>query len=601
MSVRKRDKREPKARFQVLASAKFVDWRLYLQIALAWPMSLVPLVGQGRGVQLEAGGHLLVSFSAAHGVLVLFLWLGKISWWRLSLVKKRPGLVIWMVFFGTTISSIIGQWVLTSFGYSEPFAVELLLIRFTLVVMIMLGYANLERYRAQLRDLNLRQQQLADLIVQTQETISAELSDAKRRLEEVSSDLRSFGHKNVTILSSKLLAFSESLIRPWSHELRTGARKIDVSAPIRIAPNWQVVFERLFSTSLIKPFLTALAVTLLSISFTVRDAEEVTQAQTESNQSGVQLTFVADSFIRSLFELGSTFLGTLISALLVRQLFKSRALGATFKSQVLRQLVALVLLPVLTVISTASLFSLFGLRFTGIESFLELLVLGLSVFPIALSVGVVRTVREARVSVLEETKAAKQRLEWEAARAHQKLWQLRKSISNALHGPIRASLLAAYFKISKEPERAPAIITELLPRLEEHIQAIGTPVENGDPLKLMWQTLELWRDVCEMSFDASEELLEILGADPIASVMLSEIVNESVSNAIKHGNAKTVRVELKQYSNALAVTVVNDGDFVPGAVPGLGSRIMDESALSWSLKREAEFTILKATIPLSST
>lgn len=600
MPARKSSRVKPKARFQSLASTSIADWRLYLATALAWPLSLTPLVGQVRGVQLEAAAHLFLAFLVAHSFLVLFLWLGRLSWWRARLAKKRPGFVIWMVFLGTILASIIGQQVLSGFGYEGAVALELVLIRFALVVLIILGYANLEQYRSQLRELNASQNQLIDLIAQTEQTISAELSGSKKRLNEVSLELQSVGNEDPKTVSSKLLAFSESLIRPWSHELRTVSSVNLNQARAQIMPNWAEVLSRLVSRSLIKPLLTAVAVASFSVSLTVRDVEDVKPPSEMPTGEGLQVTIDTESFLRSMLELGTLFLATLVVAILLRRLGDSGRFVRMAGSALKAQLLALVLLASLTVVLTSAIFSIFGLGFRESLGIFDLMLFSVPVFAIALFVGLVRTIREARESVLEESKEAKRRLEWEAARANQELWQLRKSISNALHGPLRAQLLAAYLTISKEPDKASAVIAELLPRFDEHSQKIGQPAESGDPLKLMWQTLELWRDVCEVTFDATQELLDSLRADPIASNMLSEIVNESVSNAIKHGKAKSVRVELGLDSYALAVTVVNDGEYNSGASPGLGSKIMDESTLSWSLEREAEYTVLRATIPLSS-
>ena len=600
MPAKKRLKRQRTAWLQALTSAEIIDWRLILVTAVAWPLSLVPLLGQGRSLPIETAVHLFLAFVAAHGFLALFLLFGKISWWRSRLMKKRASLVIWMLFLGTTIASIIGQQVLASFGYEGAVALELVLIRFALLVLIMLGYANLQQYRSRLRELNASQGQLLDLIAQTDETFSAELSEAKHRLEQLTSTLQSVGVGDPKAMASQLLAFSESVIRPWSHELRTMARVKVAETRTHFLPNWAEIVPRLVSRSLIKPLLTSFAVVSFSVSLTVRDADDVMPPAAMPTGEGLQVTLDVESFLRSMLELGTLFTATLILSVLMRRLGDSSHFVRMTGSALKAQLLALVLLSGLTVGLTTFVFGLFGLGFRHSFVILDLALLSLPVFAIALVVGVVRTVREATALVLEESEEVKRRLEWEAARSHQELWQLRKSVSNDLHGPIRSNLLAAYFTISNEPEKASAVIAELLPRLKEHAESIGQRPEIEDPLKLIWQTLELWRDVCEISLDASQELLSSLRADRIASHMMSEIVNESVSNAIKHGRARRVNVKLEVDGNTLAVTVVDDGDFVPGAAAGLGSKIMDESALSWSLTREAESTFLKATIPLSS-
>lgn len=71
-----------------------------------------------------------------------------------------------------------------------------------------------------------------------------------------------------------------------------------------------------------------------------------------------------------------------------------------------------------------------------------------------------------------------------------------------------------------------------------------------------------------------------IACEPATAQHLFRIAQEAVSNAVKHGKPKTIRVELQQDDDAIVLTVRNDG--VPFRPPtngsGMGLRIMNHRA-----------------------
>lgn len=69
---------------------------------------------------------------------------------------------------------------------------------------------------------------------------------------------------------------------------------------------------------------------------------------------------------------------------------------------------------------------------------------------------------------------------------------------------------------------------------------------------------------------------------------LLEVLNEAISNSIRHGMASRVLVELNRTGSDIAIVITDDGLGVTKGKPGLGSRIIQEiTAGNWSLESGA--------------
>jgi signal transduction histidine kinase len=81
---------------------------------------------------------------------------------------------------------------------------------------------------------------------------------------------------------------------------------------------------------------------------------------------------------------------------------------------------------------------------------------------------------------------------------------------------------------------------------------------------------------CELNYDGGE-----LGLDRKRDLHLYRIAQEAVSNSVKHGSAKNVRIALTDADHALRLVVEDDGSGLSAKTrmnPGLGLRIMDYRA-----------------------
>ena len=97
-----------------------------------------------------------------------------------------------------------------------------------------------------------------------------------------------------------------------------------------------------------------------------------------------------------------------------------------------------------------------------------------------------------------------------------------------------------------------------------------------------------------------------LRVDPTVGGHLYNIVQEAVSNALKHGQARQIVLCLTQRKGQLILTVENDGIAFPGSLsdkPGMGLRTMNYRARLIGSNLEikpgpTEGTVVRCTLPI---
>ena len=129
-------------------------------------------------------------------------------------------------------------------------------------------------------------------------------------------------------------------------------------------------------------------------------------------------------------------------------------------------------------------------------------------------------------------------------------------------------------------------------------------IEGEDFAETLNQIVSLWRGSCEISVFTTDECSHALYADRNAAACVVEVVQEAISNAIKHGRASNASVMISLVSPKLAeVRVRNDGKLIQAETPegaGLGTQILDEICHSWRIENSPSGVLLVAQIALAS-
>jgi signal transduction histidine kinase len=207
-----------------------------------------------------------------------------------------------------------------------------------------------------------------------------------------------------------------------------------------------------------------------------------------------------------------------------------------------------------------------------------------------------------RKSTTEKLEAVNQQLEILNAALRQELWLNRRRTASVLHGPVQAALFASAMKLSQDEKPTPKLVAEVEQDIQSALEKLNNPsnLELADVSAVLNQIIDIWSDAADISIQIPEELEAAIAKQPLTSEALIEISREFITNAIKHGKASKVSLEVSRLDGArIAIEVVDDGQGLPpGAKPGFGSKLLTELSLVWRQTRVGDSTRSYAEIVL---
>jgi len=169
-----------------------------------------------------------------------------------------------------------------------------------------------------------------------------------------------------------------------------------------------------------------------------------------------------------------------------------------------------------------------------------------------------------------------------AAQAEEK--RIRMELATLLHGSVQSRLLTAAALLSQDPSTNPN------PQLDDALINVAgllfdNPVEDLGLRAGLKLAAEPWQILMDVTITVEESV-----SDTQSSILLSQIVQEALANAFRHGNARSVHVDVRRNNNETTMTIEDDGTFSQGRIrPGLGTAIFDSLAPGqWELIGNAQ-------------
>ena len=223
---------------------------------------------------------------------------------------------------------------------------------------------------------------------------------------------------------------------------------------------------------------------------------------------------------------------------------------------------------------------------------------------LAVLMAVVWSINAARRRTIAELAESTERLKVELVRLHQTEWYQQRALARALHGRLQSAIVAAALRLDaavRSSTADDALIEEIQAEISDQINVLGVRAEQ--PLDFGRFILELgavWSRVADVEVVADPAARDALDADPITRAITMEICGEVVSNAIRHGGATYVNVQLQlPQPHELLLDVSSDAATAPRhSEPGLGSRLLDECTLRWSERMTDDGRELTAWCPI---
>ena len=444
------------------------------------------------------------------------------------------------------------------------------------IAMLAIFNASRIRHEKTLAELEVEKAELDELRGGIRERIRLQRADLLKRVQgvlapvvdEVKSQLQSSPNE----LSNRLRDVVDTVVRPLSHDIGKGSKVDDevnvITSRAALAKTKSRFPTKISAGAMIVPELTTFATASISVTANV-------------------IYFPDSVLLGSIVSLIAVFFGYKI----MQRLFIN--LWVNFVFALLISIGAAVSVSLFTVY----VISILGLHLT-VNALLQLIAGQIVLTLITFYMQFLRTQR--RDAELEMTRVVSD-LAILNSQLRQEVWLNRRRIASILHGSVQAALYASAIRLAK----LEAPTAQDVDAVQSDIAAAISKLESTDGVEtfvgVLEQIREVWDGAVEVQLPVlSAELVSQIEANPVTSACAAEVVREAVSNAVKHGKAEHVVIEVeKSGSHLLGITVSNDGQPLPAEVEaGYGSTIMDEVAFSWQLENRGGFTVLGAAIAI---
>jgi glucose-6-phosphate-specific signal transduction histidine kinase len=193
-------------------------------------------------------------------------------------------------------------------------------------------------------------------------------------------------------------------------------------------------------------------------------------------------------------------------------------------------------------------------------------------------------------------------LRWTIAAVNGQHWLQKKQFARKIHGPIQSEVAAAAIRIERSLSSGEVTQSgeEALQHLRDRLAKLLNDTKGTAEVRpVLNEIAETWHGLCQIEFILSEDDECTLRNDSICVETVLEIAREACSNAIRHGSAEHIQLEIYFAAPDLVkIRVWNDGTKLDlGSNRGVGSAYLDDCTFSHDLSMTANGTVLTATVP----
>ena len=166
-----------------------------------------------------------------------------------------------------------------------------------------------------------------------------------------------------------------------------------------------------------------------------------------------------------------------------------------------------------------------------------------------------------------------------------------------LHVEVQSQLLACKLLLLKAAESEftlfePEVTKQIIDRFEKIKQPYESPAARIPSMRVD-ELEKSWAGIAEISSELSPEL----GTLHSYSDVLSQLIEESVVNSIRHGKAQKIHIRSFPTPGLINVVITDNGQLKEGNTgSGLGTLLFDTFAKSWTIGREGDETVVKFSI-----
>ena len=167
-----------------------------------------------------------------------------------------------------------------------------------------------------------------------------------------------------------------------------------------------------------------------------------------------------------------------------------------------------------------------------------------------------------------------------------------------IHAEVQSQLLACKLLLLKAAESdfalfPPDVTAQIVERMEKIKQPYHRPAAKVTSKRLP-EIAQSWQGLAEIKYKLIPEFTEFHSQSEITS----QLIEEAVVNAIRHGKATKISIEAKASGSWISVFVRDNGSMqMAKASSGLGTILLNTFTESWSLQREGDQSLLTFSVP----
>ena len=221
-----------------------------------------------------------------------------------------------------------------------------------------------------------------------------------------------------------------------------------------------------------------------------------------------------------------------------------------------------------------------------------------------LAMSTIRAIRREGQEVEAGLEDALAQITLITARRRQRLRHERQVLGRLLHGNIQATLLSVSSRLAQaaddvDPRPSVEMAAADLHALRERL---------SEPVSEEWQARDalddivgMWSGVVRVDVGASDDILALLDAAPATRTGVLDVVAEGLTNAVRHGGARKVVVQVRlEAPDVVGIVVADDGDAIGPATPGMGSEMLDEVTCGWNRVTGPAGSVLTASVAVDA-
>lgn len=559
-----------------------VSWPV-LTLVVVWS-AVLSLLGSGSTATGSLAARALIACVAgiaACGVVLLVWWLG---------LRKLDGIAriaIALLAVGTAglVRGFVVQVAFVEMGFAEPtmdgYVSRMVPSFFTISFAFLVGaagVATVSAYRDTAGLLLAEQKRLVALLETSVSGIEERQTDALEQVQKrLDAELRTLALETTPSAVTSLESLAGDVVRPLSHSLAREIPPWDADIP-DTAPRvrWIDVWRDPVPSAAIRPLVLPAALVIIALP---------AAALVYVPANGVS-TVIAGTLV-------------LIGVLSLGRLWLVRRPPRRASLVWLAVLVILMVAAVLT--SRAAIIGERGDPSAGAIPSLTLFVV--PVF--GLIIATVSMMGARMRNITAELESITRQLKWNLARINTQQWEQTGRLSRALHGPVQSMLHARLLKLRRELD-ADAVSTVGLEDLERDLrEALATALSPAQPRPLadvLTDVAVTWEGLAAVSWAVNPAAAADVDRDPLCTQVLADLASEAVSNAVRHGKATRVDVDVDLDGGGedlVRLRVTDNGSVPESEGVGLGTTLLTRCTYDWSLGRDP--TTLTARLPCMKT